>query len=394
MFQAAGGLISRWRQASHGLPVPAGQSRPHPLPPAGDHRYNPDGSGCTGTVSHHPVYLSIPQGDPQYCPTVPECTGVAAPGSRTLLSPPPPPPPAIARGGRALASPPTWRNGHGARLRRSGGAPAARPRAGGPRAAPARAAAPPPHLPGRASHRAARQAAEQPGGQLLVQRPWRARCGTAPGEILDCVPVAVRQKRSTVAQLSGVAALGRRLSALEDACAICLLHIMFGPMPYWCCHQVHASFTSWPSPKVLLSAGSGFTGPNCRQSRCGGHSRHVATHAVDKRASLPDFHSPGRRSNAMAPSVLKILWKRTLRRLASLPLAISELAAIAALCAIGTIIEQNQSFDYYTAVSQLSHQLSPGQLQHQVVQCLQVADLLLALVLLMSCHMPADIHCL
>ena len=140
---------------------------------------------------------------------------------------------------------------------------------------------------------------------------------------------------------------------------------MFGPMPYWCCHQVHASFTFWPSPKVLLSAGSGSTGPNCRQSRCGGHGRHVATQAVDKRASLPDFHSPGRRSNARAPSVLKILWKRTLRRLASLPLAISELAAIAALCAIGTIIEQNQSFDYYTAVSQLSHQLSPGQLQHQ-----------------------------
>eukprot|EP00884_Botryococcus_braunii_P008588 jgi/Botrbrau1/17730/Bobra.0166s0151.1 len=41
------------------------------------------------------------------------------------------------------------------------------------------------------------------------------------------------------------------------------------------------------------------------------------------------------------------LWRILLRRLSSLPLAIGELAVIAALCALGTIIEQNKSVEYY-----------------------------------------------
>ena len=39
-----------------------------------------------------------------------------------------------------------------------------------------------------------------------------------------------------------------------------------------------------------------------------------------------------------------------LRQLSSLPLAIGELAVIALLSAIGTVIEQNRSLDYYMRV--------------------------------------------
>lgn len=50
------------------------------------------------------------------------------------------------------------------------------------------------------------------------------------------------------------------------------------------------------------------------------------------------------------PSALKILYKRTLRRLSSLQLAIAELAVIAALCAIGTVIDQNMPMQFYQEV--------------------------------------------
>lgn len=44
---------------------------------------------------------------------------------------------------------------------------------------------------------------------------------------------------------------------------------------------------------------------------------------------------------------LRIAWRGLLRALANLPLAIAELAALAALSAVGTVIEQNRSPDYY-----------------------------------------------
>ena len=47
------------------------------------------------------------------------------------------------------------------------------------------------------------------------------------------------------------------------------------------------------------------------------------------------------------PSIAKILYKRTLKSLASLPLAIGELFLLAGLSAIGTIIEQNKPLQFY-----------------------------------------------
>lgn len=48
-----------------------------------------------------------------------------------------------------------------------------------------------------------------------------------------------------------------------------------------------------------------------------------------------------------APSLLKILYKRMLRRLSSLPLAIGEMFVIAGLSAVGTFVEQNKPIQYY-----------------------------------------------
>ena len=47
----------------------------------------------------------------------------------------------------------------------------------------------------------------------------------------------------------------------------------------------------------------------------------------------------------------KVLWNRVLRRLSSLPLAIGELALIALLSAVGTIIEQNKPLEFYMQVA-------------------------------------------
>ena len=54
------------------------------------------------------------------------------------------------------------------------------------------------------------------------------------------------------------------------------------------------------------------------------------------------------------PSLVKVLYNRLLRRLSSLPLAIGELAVIALLSAIGTIIEQHKGLEYYMEVRSLS----------------------------------------
>ena len=47
------------------------------------------------------------------------------------------------------------------------------------------------------------------------------------------------------------------------------------------------------------------------------------------------------------PSLPKVLWNRTLRQLSSLPLAIGELAVIAVLSSLGTIIEQGKPLEFY-----------------------------------------------
>lgn len=56
---------------------------------------------------------------------------------------------------------------------------------------------------------------------------------------------------------------------------------------------------------------------------------------------------PPTRQIMLSPSVVKILYKRTLKSLASLPLAIGELFLLAGLSAIGTIIEQNKPLQFY-----------------------------------------------
>ena len=49
----------------------------------------------------------------------------------------------------------------------------------------------------------------------------------------------------------------------------------------------------------------------------------------------------------LSPSLAKILYKRTLKSLASLPLAIGELFLLAGLSAVGTIVEQNKPLQFY-----------------------------------------------
>ena len=56
---------------------------------------------------------------------------------------------------------------------------------------------------------------------------------------------------------------------------------------------------------------------------------------------------PGGGSPRGGPSLPKVLWNRTLRQLSSLPLAIGELAVIAVLSSLGTIIEQGKPLEFY-----------------------------------------------
>lgn len=56
---------------------------------------------------------------------------------------------------------------------------------------------------------------------------------------------------------------------------------------------------------------------------------------------------PGGGSPGGGPSLPKVLWNRTLRQLSSLPLAIGELAVIAVLSSLGTIIEQGKPLEFY-----------------------------------------------
>lgn len=50
------------------------------------------------------------------------------------------------------------------------------------------------------------------------------------------------------------------------------------------------------------------------------------------------------------PSPARLLWKRTVRQLANLKLAIAELAVIGGLSAVGTVIKQGEDYAYYAQV--------------------------------------------
>jgi len=54
--------------------------------------------------------------------------------------------------------------------------------------------------------------------------------------------------------------------------------------------------------------------------------------------------APAEGSSGLSP---RALWRKALRALSNLPLAIGELAVLAGLSAIGTVIEQNKSYEYY-----------------------------------------------
>jgi len=103
-----------------------------------------------------------------------------------------------------------------------------------------------------------------------------------------------------------------------------------------------------------------------RQRSCAGESTGALTGDVGRRAAKnsnpaaapglrdvrgrPSAQPPGGGPAGPGPSLRKLLWKRTLRQLSSLPLAIGELAVIAALSAVGTVIEQNKPLEFYVQV--------------------------------------------
>jgi hypothetical protein len=83
-------------------------------------------------------------------------------------------------------------------------------------------------------------------------------------------------------------------------------------------------------------------------------SDDAAPALVDQPAPGLSTTSRGRLPGQLPPtpqgadaSLLKILYKRTLRRLSSLPLAIGEMFVIAGLSAVGTVIEQNKPIQFY-----------------------------------------------
>jgi len=94
-----------------------------------------------------------------------------------------------------------------------------------------------------------------------------------------------------------------------------------------------------------------------QQQSCAGESPVALTGGVGRRAATnsspaaapglrdtagrPRAPPPGGGPAGRGPSLRKLLWKRTLRQLSSLPLAIGELAVV------GTIIEQNKPLEFY-----------------------------------------------
>lgn len=114
-----------------------------------------------------------------------------------------------------------------------------------------------------------------------------------------------------------------------------------------CFHIVNCALHTPLRQPLRLTAGVGRT-----------HTGRIRSD--DAAPSLTDQPAPGLNSSrgrlpkqlppspqGGSPSIFKILYKRTLRRLSSLPLAIAEMFVIAGLSAVGTVIEQNKPIQYY-----------------------------------------------
>jgi cytochrome c biogenesis protein len=71
------------------------------------------------------------------------------------------------------------------------------------------------------------------------------------------------------------------------------------------------------------------------------------------------------------PSPVKLLFKRLLRRLANLQLAIAELSVIAGLTAVGTVIEQNKPYEFYVENYPEEGRKVLGFLSYNVIYALQ-----------------------
>ena len=86
-----------------------------------------------------------------------------------------------------------------------------------------------------------------------------------------------------------------------------------------------------------------------------GHQQMYGSAGQQDSGAAPDLQDNTRqqrkqqstRQIMLSPSLAKILYKRSLKSLASLPLAIGELFLLAGLSAIGTIIEQNKPLQFY-----------------------------------------------
>ena len=93
-------------------------------------------------------------------------------------------------------------------------------------------------------------------------------------------------------------------------------------------------------------------------------------------------------------SVAKIAWRSALRQLSSLPLALFEFAIIAALSAIGTVIDQNESLEWYAQHYPDVPTKALGVLDYKFIWALQwdhiyTADYFLALLATLGASLAA-----
>lgn len=102
------------------------------------------------------------------------------------------------------------------------------------------------------------------------------------------------------------------------------------------CRRRHRLLVSCPCPWPCPLA----TGPAAAPSLSDAEDDRPSTSG---RPSAPQSPPPG-------PGPLRQAYKRLLRSLANLKLAIGELAVIAALSAVGTVIPQGEQYSYYAQV--------------------------------------------
>lgn len=115
-----------------------------------------------------------------------------------------------------------------------------------------------------------------------------------------------------------------------------------------------------------------------------------------------DFHQASPRSAAQQSDLsgsrwqlfAKIYWRSTLRQLSSLPLALCEFGLIAALSAIGTLIDQNQSLEWYAQHYPDLPGKALGFLDYKFIWALQwdhiyTADYFLGLMALLAASLAA-----